>query len=92
MNTPSTHPPPRTLVLPPCIWERLRLALCLSGRELEILRGVMEDRSERGIGVQLGVSPNTVHTHLVRLYQKLGVNSRTGLVVRVFAEYVALGK
>lgn len=36
------------------------------------------------------MSPHTVHTHLERLYKKLGVANRSRLIVRVFAEYVHL--
>ena len=36
------------------------------------------------------MSPHTVHTHLERLYKKLGVANRSRLIVRVSAEYVHL--
>jgi DNA-binding CsgD family transcriptional regulator len=83
-------PERRELALPQPTWDSLVRRLGLSPREAEVVRGIMEDRSERSIASQLGLSPNTVHTHLVRLYHKLGVGSRTGLVVRVFAEYAAM--
>jgi len=53
---------------------------------------MVEDLAETqdDVGRHLGMSPHTVHTHLERLYKKLGVASRSHLIVRVFAEYVRL--
>lgn len=36
---------------------------------------------------QLDISTHTIHSHLERLYRKLGVTSRCGAVVRVVAEH-----
>ena len=37
----------------------------------------------------LAISVNTVHTHLKRLYSKLGVTSRAGLVLQIVHEHLA---
>ena len=73
-------------------WTSISRTLRLSSRELQILRIVIEDRgqSDAEIGQILSMSPHTVHTHFERLYRKTAVSSRTGLVLRIFAEYVAL--
>ena len=73
-------------------WTAIRKALRLSVRELQIVTSLIEDRieTEEGIGRALGISPHTVHTHLERLYKKIGVASRAHLIVRVFAEYVQI--
>jgi DNA-binding CsgD family transcriptional regulator len=73
-------------------WTAIRGSLRLSTRELQIVTSLIEDRieTEKGIGRALGISPHTVHTHLERLYKKIGVASRHHLIVRVFAEYVLL--
>ncbi len=76
--------------LPDSKWLAIATSLRLSRREAEILRGIFNDDSEAVIAELLGMSPHTVHTHLERLYKKLGVNSRCETVVRIFAEYVAL--
>lgn len=49
----------------------------LTPRELEVLRGLAEGRSNKAIAAALGVSPRTVNFHLDNLYAKLGVSSRT---------------
>jgi DNA-binding CsgD family transcriptional regulator len=73
-------------------WAAIGSSLRCSRRELEILTSLIEDRldTEDAIGRALGISPHTVHTHLERLYRKVGVGSRAHLIVRVFAEYVQL--
>lgn len=71
-------------------WDRLAASLQLSERELHVLKGVFDDRTEAAIALELSISAHTVHTHLERLYRKLGISSRCALVVRVFEEYLRL--
>lgn len=49
----------------------------LSQREHEVLRQLAEGLSNKQIARALGVSENTVKTHLANLYAKLGVSRRT---------------
>ena len=70
-------------------WRHLADELQLSGRESQIVRGVFDDQTEPAIAAHLGISSHTVHTHLDRLYRKLGVSSRVALVLRVVAEYLS---
>ena len=51
--------------------------LGLSPRELEILERVAAGGSNKEIARDLGVSPNTVKTHVSKVYQKLEVRRRT---------------
>lgn len=67
-------------------WERVRTVLRLSGREIEIARGVFDDKKDHAIANELGVSPHTVHSYLIRIYRKLGVASRLQLALRIVAE------
>lgn len=69
-------------------WLALARALQLSDRELEIVQCIFDDHTEAGMARQLGISAHTIHTHLERLYRKLGVSTRCAAVVRVFDEYV----
>jgi len=71
-------------------WRSITRSLKLSGREFEIVRSILSDPTEASIALQLGMSEHTVHTHLERLYRKLGVSSRCQLIVRIFAEYLSL--
>ena len=61
----------------------------LTGRERQVLEGFATGLSTREVATSLGISPKTVETHRVRIYEKLGARSvidltriavRTGLV------------
>lgn len=57
----------------------------LSGRELEMLGFLAQGRTNREIASILSLSLATVKTHLVRLYSKLGVGSRSEALARAAA-------
>lgn len=48
----------------------------LTAKELEVLQALASDLTLGEVGEKLGVSRNTVHTHVSRIYAKLGVSSR----------------
>ena len=52
----------------------------LTPRELEVLQLVATGSSNREIGQELMLSEATVKSHLVHIYDKLGVRSRTSAV------------
>ncbi|WUH78765.1 response regulator transcription factor [Streptomyces sp. NBC_00435] len=52
----------------------------LTARETEILELIATGRSNREIGSALFISGTTVKTHLVHVYEKLGVENRTAAV------------
>jgi LuxR family maltose regulon positive regulatory protein len=54
----------------------------LTGRELEVLRLLAAGRSNAEVAGELFVEQSTVKTHLIHLYSKLGVHSRTQAVAR----------
>ena len=51
----------------------------LSARELQVANLIMQGLSYTEIGEELALSPNTVKTHRMNLYLKLGINSRREL-------------
>lgn len=55
-------------------------ALAISPREYEVLQVLAEGLANKEIAARLHVSPNTVKTHLSRLFQKLEVARRTEAV------------
>lgn len=57
-------------------------ALGVSPRELIVLQELAAGRSNKEIARRLDVSPNTVKTHLARLYDKLGARRRTDAIRR----------
>lgn len=52
----------------------------LSTRELEILRALSTGSSNKELAKQLFISEATVKTHLIHIFQKLGVETRTAAV------------
>lgn len=51
----------------------------ISGRELEIVSGVLEGLSNNAIADRLFISPRTVEKHLYNIYQKTGIKNRLQL-------------
>ncbi len=49
----------------------------LTAREHEVLGWLAAGKSDRDMGLILGISTGTVGKHLERIYQKLGVENRT---------------
>lgn len=58
----------------------------LTPRELDVVRLVVDGRSNDEIGAALGIGAKTVETHLGRLFERLGVASRTELATRAIRE------
>lgn len=57
-------------------------ALGLSERQLDVLRLLIQGRSNKLIGRELDLSESTVKTHMAAVFRKLNVNSRTQAVVK----------
>lgn len=55
-------------------------AAVLSGREVEVLRLVSRGNSNKQVAAELGIGESTVKTHLLRIFEKLGVADRTRAV------------
>ncbi|WP_162829858.1 helix-turn-helix domain-containing protein [Amycolatopsis palatopharyngis] len=53
----------------------------LSDREREVLLLIAEDKTDREIARELGISERTVRAHVSRIILKLGVASRVGAAV-----------
>ena len=62
--------------------ENGRGAIVFSPREFEVLTLAADGLSSPAIGMQLGISPKTVDTHVERACRKLGAKNRTTAVVR----------
>ncbi len=72
------------------MWSRIAQSLRLSGRELQLIRGVFDNLTEEAIAVSIEISPHTVHTHFERLHHKLSVISRAQLLLRVFETFLCV--
>jgi DNA-binding NarL/FixJ family response regulator len=66
-------------------WTRVRTASGsvteLSAREVEVLQGVADGRSNSDIAADLQISPLTVKSHLARIGRKLGTGDRAHAVL-----------
>jgi DNA-binding NarL/FixJ family response regulator len=58
----------------------------LRPRETEVLRAVARGMSNKEIASELCISERTVQSHMVRIFQKLQVSSRTEAVLRALRE------
>jgi len=61
-----------------------RPSLPLTPREREVLEWVAAGKTSRDIAAILGASPRTIEKHLERIYDKLGVETRTAAAMRAF--------
>jgi DNA-binding CsgD family transcriptional regulator len=62
--------------------DQVRGTLGISDREFEVLELLAAGRSNKEIASQLSVSPNTVKTHVAKLYSKLEVTRRTEAILK----------
>jgi DNA-binding CsgD family transcriptional regulator len=58
------------------------VGLGVSSREREVLQLLAAGQSNKEIARQLGVSPNTIKTHVSRLFEKLKARRRTEAIAR----------
>ena len=61
---------------------RVQETLGISERELQVLELLAAGRSNKEIASRLNVSPNTVKTHVAKLFDKLEVKRRTEAILR----------
>jgi DNA-binding NarL/FixJ family response regulator len=64
--------------------ERAPDAPALTERELQVLHGMAQGRSNAEIGRELYLSEDTIKTHARRLFRKMGVNDRAQAVASGF--------
>ena len=62
--------------------EKAMRYLGISARESRVLELLAEGHSNKEIARLLGISPNTVKTHVARLFEKLGASRRTEAIRR----------
>jgi DNA-binding CsgD family transcriptional regulator len=56
----------------------------LTDREVDVLRAIARGLANKQIARELFVSQATVHTHVINLYGKLGINTRAGATLFAF--------
>ncbi len=65
------------IALPP---DRLREAFDLTAAEIRVASALLAGASPREAAAKLGVSPNTVHVHMARIFAKTGVRRQSELM------------
>ena len=76
---------------PPAVFVRNDAAvrsLGISPREMEIIEALASGQSNKELARRLGISPNTVKTHVARVYEKLDVQKRVQAIEK--ARFLAL--
>lgn len=78
----NSHPTPQETIAKSTDTMALQVDMAgeLSARETDVLTGIAKGFSYAEVATALGVSTNTVRTHIKRIYQKLAVNSRSEAV------------
>jgi len=61
---------------------KAQAALGISARELTVLQALAAGRSNKEIAIELDVSPNTIKTHVAKLFEKLDAKRRTDAINR----------
>jgi DNA-binding CsgD family transcriptional regulator/GAF domain-containing protein len=64
--------------------ESKELLECLTKREKEVLKQLIQGRSNREIANNLFISVHTVKNHISNIFQKLGVTDRSQLIAMVY--------
>ena len=65
--------------------------ITLTAREREVVSLVAEGLPNKAIAARLGISARTIEGHLIHVFAKLGVTSRTELVLFAFAKNLTEG-
>ena len=68
-------------------WSNLVADLSLSQRQAEISKCLFQNMSDGQIAATLGIAVPTVRTHLSRLFEKLGAEDRSGVLLRVVSSF-----
>jgi DNA-binding CsgD family transcriptional regulator len=65
--------------------EKAMASLGLTRREHDVLQALVAGEGNKAMARRLGVSPNTVKTHIARVYDKLDVSSRVQAIEKARA-------
>jgi DNA-binding NarL/FixJ family response regulator len=66
--------------------------VAFTDREKEVLKMLVEGRSNKEIGVPLGIRDRTVKAHVAKLMRKVGVENRVALTVHAMEASLGVGR
>ena len=70
-------------------WTQLAESFGITHRELQVVQGIFDDRTEAAIAIELRISPRTVHTYIERLYHKTGASSRLSFALKIMSRFLS---
>lgn len=73
----------------PCFDEVIK-SLKLSPQQVKIVELLLEGKRDKEIVLELGLSKHTVRTYLQRIFTRLGVTDRMGLVLKIATLHCAV--
>jgi DNA-binding CsgD family transcriptional regulator len=73
-------------------WVLLKKRLKLSPRQADVVRHIMDGRSDRQIADELSISLVTVRTHIRRLFRRFDLNDRLELTLHVLKSVRSVGE
>jgi DNA-binding CsgD family transcriptional regulator len=73
------------LPLPNALWMQLVEILQLPPQQIRIVELILRNCGDKQIAAALGIKVPTVRTYLHRIYERLDVNDRQQLVLKLFA-------
>jgi DNA-binding NarL/FixJ family response regulator len=76
---------PLPLPLDRYLWNAVAQTLALSPQQTRIAEMILRGKQDKEIAAELNLSVPTVRTYLKRIFDRLGVSDRVGLILRVFA-------
>jgi DNA-binding CsgD family transcriptional regulator len=71
-------------------WNVLSHDLQLTPRQAQIVLLILEGRCDKHIADEVAISIPTVRSHLKGIFHKLKVQTRQGLVLKIFRDYLML--
>jgi len=69
-------------------WASISKSLNLTDRQLDVVKGIFDGMDEVLIGIDLGISVHTVHSHRMSIYGKLEVRNSSDLISKIFITYL----
>ena len=73
-----------SLPLDAATWMTIAEALALSPQQIRIVEHILQGKQDKEIASDLGLAVPTVRTYLNRIFQRVDVNDRLTLVLRIF--------
>jgi len=85
VNSEASNAEPPVFPMEEAVWQQVVDSLALSPQQIRIVELLLRNKQDKEIAAELSLSFPTVRTYLKRIFDRLGVNDRMGLVLHIFA-------